>query len=172
MNLSLPRPRLFQHLACCAHWSCDLSCAQTPLLTVLRTRTQELGDEGAFPDMGIAVWFMLVTFSTVGYGDYSPNSHMGKALTSVAIVGGLVFMSMPLTIVGNNFSAVWMEKEKTAVVVKIQVRASDGTGTTHTRIASDGHDTPESPCLAAESHARTLPPLTLRCAPVRIRRSI
>ena len=30
-----------------------------------------------FPDIGTAVWFMLVTFSTVGYGDVSPDSQSG-----------------------------------------------------------------------------------------------
>ena len=37
----------------------------------------ELGDDAsAFPDIGNAAWFMLVTFSTVGYGDAPiPDPH-------------------------------------------------------------------------------------------------
>ena len=82
-------------------------------------------DEGNFPDIGNGIWFMLVTFSTVGYGDLSPASHSGKAITSLAIISGLIFMSMPLTIVGTNFSKVWEDKEKTSVVVKIQEHLID-----------------------------------------------
>ena len=81
--------------------------------------------EGNFPDIGNGIWFMLVTFSTVGYGDMSPASHSGKAITSFAIISGLIFMSMPLTIVGTNFSKVWEDKEKTNVVVKIQEHLID-----------------------------------------------
>ena len=92
----------------------------------------EMGEEAAaFPDIGNAAWFMLVTFSTVGYGhgpnpdpnpdpdpdpnpnpdsdpnqvgygDVSPNSHSGKVVTSIAIMVGVVFMAMPLQIVRSN----------------------------------------------------------------------
>ena len=82
-------------------------------------------EEGNFPDVGNGIWFMLVTFCTVGYGDLSPASHSGKAITSIAIVLGLVFMSMPITIVGTNFSKVWEDKEKSTVVVKIQQHLID-----------------------------------------------
>ena len=32
----------------------------------------------AFPDVGTGVWFMIVTFTTVGYGDTYPQSHVGR----------------------------------------------------------------------------------------------
>ena len=42
-------------------------------------------------------------------------------MTSVAILCGVLFMAMPITIVGNNFATVWEEKEAVAVVLKMQV---------------------------------------------------
>ena len=48
-----------------------------------------------FASLADALWFTLVTFSTVGYGDYSPRSHTGRALTSVAILLGVIFFAMP-----------------------------------------------------------------------------
>ena len=59
------------------------------------------------------------------YGDVSPNSHTGKAITSLAIIAGVIFMAMPLTIVGNNFSDVWADKEKINMVIKIQQHMID-----------------------------------------------
>jgi hypothetical protein len=61
----------------------------------------------------------------VGYGDVSPNSHTGKAITSIAIMVGVVFMAMPLQIVGSNFIHVWEDRQKTRVVVRIQERFVD-----------------------------------------------
>lgn len=74
----------------------------------------------AFPDLGTAIWFMIVTFSTVGYGDTSPTSHSGKVITSVAIWCGAIFLAMPLSIVGNNFALVWEQRKQLAVMLRLQ----------------------------------------------------
>jgi hypothetical protein len=43
----------------------------------------------------------------VGYGDYSPQTMVGRLLISQAMLAGLIGMSMPLAIVGNTFSEAW-----------------------------------------------------------------
>jgi hypothetical protein len=77
-------------------------------------------EDMAFPEMTMAIWFMLVTFSTVGYGDVSPMSYPGRAVTVVAIFFAVTFMAMPITIVGNNFQNAWEDREKTQIVLRIQ----------------------------------------------------
>ena len=67
-----------------------------------------------------AGWFVLVTLTTVGYGDVSPATDAGKAVTCCLIIAGVLFTAMPLTIVGNNFASVWQEKEAIRVVLKLQ----------------------------------------------------
>ena len=67
-----------------------------------------------------ACWFVLVTLTTVGYGDVAPTTAAGQSITSVAIIFGVLFTAMPLTIVGNNFASVWKEKECIRVVLKLQ----------------------------------------------------
>jgi len=79
----------------------------------------------AFPDFGTAVWFMIVTFSTVGYGDTYPESHTARAITVFAIMCGLIFTSMPIAIVGNNFTHAWEDREKMTVVVLLQKHLID-----------------------------------------------
>ena len=61
-----------------------------------------------------------MTLTTVGYGDMYPKTDGGRAVTSAAIVCGVLFTAMPLTIVGNNFANVWQEKESIRVVLKLQ----------------------------------------------------
>ena len=63
---------------------------------------------------------MLVTFTTVGYGDVSPEGHAGKVVGSVAILAGVVLLAMPLAIVGNNFSKAWEERSKVRLILRLQ----------------------------------------------------
>jgi len=49
--------------------------------------------------------------TTVGYGDVSPTTPAGKCFCCFVIVCGIIFLAMPLTIVGNNFSDVWNDRE-------------------------------------------------------------
>lgn len=82
-------------------------------------------NETAFTDVGNAVWFMIVTFTTVGYGDVTVTSHVGKLITVIAIVMGVVFVAMPLAIVGSNFTLAWDEKMKLSVVEQVQMHCID-----------------------------------------------
>ncbi len=49
---------------------------------------------------------MLVTLTTVGYGDLYPASYLGRAVVATAMCFAVVFTAMPITIVGNNFQKV------------------------------------------------------------------
>ena len=46
-------------------------------------------EPGTVPSLGDAVWWSLVTVSTVGYGDISPETAVGRAVAGVLIVVGL-----------------------------------------------------------------------------------
>lgn len=73
-----------------------------------------------FDNIFKAAWFVIVTLSTVGYGDISPVTPLGKFLTVPIIVAGLLFMAMPISIVGNNFTVIWEERQVLFVVAKIR----------------------------------------------------
>lgn len=48
-----------------------------------------------FDNIFKAAWFVLVTLTTVGYGDVTPASTLGQLAASVCIVCGVLFMAMP-----------------------------------------------------------------------------
>ena len=54
-----------------------------------------------------AMWFMLVTVSTVGYGDMTPRKESARAFCMICILAGIIFIAMPINIVGRTFSAIW-----------------------------------------------------------------
>jgi len=57
-----------------------------------------------------AMWFLVVTVTTVGYGDVSPSTILGQAFISLVALLGIIFLAMPLSVVGNNFQHVWDDK--------------------------------------------------------------
>ena len=51
------------------------------------------------PVIPLRSWFMVVTMTTVGYGDVSPTTSVGKFICVFAMIFGVLFLSMPLAIV-------------------------------------------------------------------------
>ena len=74
----------------------------------------------AFHSIPHAIWFMLVTMTTVGYGDVSPNTELGRMVTVFAMIFGVLFLSMPLAIVGNNFCEIWDDRLRVIFLEKFK----------------------------------------------------
>ena len=63
---------------------------------------------------------MVVTMTTVGYGDVTPISTGGRLLAGFASLFGVIFLSMPIAIVGNNFVNTWAGKERVVFVERLR----------------------------------------------------
>ena len=63
----------------------------------------EDGQPPTFTSILDAAYFVVVTMTTVGYGDQSPSTSLGKGLAIAMMLFGVLFTAMPLTIVGNEF---------------------------------------------------------------------
>ena len=53
---------------------------------------------------------MLITTSaitTVGYGEITPRSFLGRLITVPLLVFGLLLIALPTFVLGREFSAVW-----------------------------------------------------------------
>lgn len=68
--------------------------------------------------MSDALWFVLVTVSTVGYGDLSPETQAGRFISGVLIVVGVLYTAMPVQIVGDAFAGIWRDRDKIFLVEK------------------------------------------------------
>ena len=82
--------------------------------------SQGVASIAAFRSIPHAIWFMLVTMTTVGYGDVSPNTGVGKAVTVLAMIFGVLFLSMPLAIVGNNYCETYQNRERVIFIEKFK----------------------------------------------------
>jgi len=73
-----------------------------------------------------AVWLTIVTMTTVGYGDVSPESTEGYFLVSILIISSALYMAIPLGIVGNAFSKVWEDRDRLLLMQRTRGRILQG----------------------------------------------
>ncbi|KAE9086971.1 hypothetical protein PF005_g18814 [Phytophthora fragariae] len=60
------------------------------------------------PYQGIATsfWWCIVTMSTVGYGDMTPVTWIGKVVGCCTVLTGMLVLALPITVIGTNFQKV------------------------------------------------------------------
>ncbi|KAJ3510190.1 hypothetical protein NLJ89_g4820 [Agrocybe chaxingu] len=65
------------------------------------------GDPSQFSSIPSAAWFVIVTITTVGYGEITPRSFLGRLITLPLLVFGLLLITLPSFVLGREFSLVW-----------------------------------------------------------------
>ena len=66
----------------------------------------------AFANIGDGLWWAVVTFTTVGYGDIYPVTPLGKILSSVISLIGIAMIAIPTGIVSSVFINLIQRKNK------------------------------------------------------------
>ena len=56
-----------------------------------------------FDDIDSAVWWAVITLTTVGYGDVYPVTDIGKLLTAVVLLIGIGIIALPTGIIASGF---------------------------------------------------------------------
>lgn len=65
----------------------------------------------AFSNIGDGLWWSIVAFTTVGYGDIYPITPLGKILSSIISLIGIAMIALPTGIISSAFMSV-MQKQK------------------------------------------------------------
>jgi hypothetical protein len=69
-------------------------------------------DNCSWQDLFESTVFSVVTMTTVGYGDQSPGLIHGRFFSVMIMFFGILFLSMPLAIVGNEYQNTWNKLKK------------------------------------------------------------
>ena len=59
---------------------------------------------GAFQNIGNSLWWTIVTMTTVGYGDITPQTELGQALASLAMIFGYATIAIPTGIISAEYT--------------------------------------------------------------------
>merc|ERR1719320_1598488 len=69
------------------------------------------------PDTGFTsipqgMWWAVQTLTSLGYGDFAPETFLGKVVGSCCAVCGVLVMALPIPIVVDNFADYYSEQKK------------------------------------------------------------
>ena len=67
-----------------------------------------------------AMWLVLCTVTTVGYGDLYPVTPWGRVVMSLVTLLGVTILAMPLAIVGARFTDRWDRRELSLIVHEME----------------------------------------------------
>lgn len=62
------------------------------------------GEEAGFTSIPMSIYWAIVTLTTVGYGDISPITPMGRAIASVIMILGYAVIAVPTGIVSSELT--------------------------------------------------------------------
>ena len=71
------------------------------MLTCFSSLIYVLEDRSNIESMPMAMYLAIITLTTVGYGDLTPTSTGGTITCSIIGVIGVIYMTIPLGMVGN-----------------------------------------------------------------------
>jgi voltage-gated potassium channel len=71
----------------------------TLTIVVLAALLERVIEPETFPTFGEALWWSVVTISTVGYGDVAPQSGAGRLVAGLVMVVSLAFVPVVTSIV-------------------------------------------------------------------------
>jgi len=83
-------------------------------------------DPNPFISIPHSFWWCIVTLTSVGYGEQVPYTWSGKIVASAAMVLGIMIMALPVSVIGTNFQAVFVQFRKDFVVNELDKFALDG----------------------------------------------
>ncbi|RHY97244.1 hypothetical protein DYB35_006165 [Aphanomyces astaci] len=76
------------------------------------------GNLTQFEDVFSGIWFIIVTITSVGYGDIVPINMSGKFIAVLAMIFGACYTAMPLTLVGSQFNRSFNDYKRREALTK------------------------------------------------------
>eukprot|EP00929_Paragymnodinium_shiwhaense_P035030 TRINITY_DN18991_c0_g1_i1.p1 TRINITY_DN18991_c0_g1~~TRINITY_DN18991_c0_g1_i1.p1 ORF type:complete len:898 (+),score=174.63 TRINITY_DN18991_c0_g1_i1:82-2694(+) len=76
-----------------------------------------------FRSIPYSCYWVLTTMTTVGYGDLSPTSQVGKAIGVATFYVGVIFLALPISVIVTNFEIVY---DRQVTVTRQSKRLTNG----------------------------------------------
>ncbi|KAL3116041.1 hypothetical protein niasHT_007341 [Heterodera trifolii] len=60
--------------------------------------------ENQFHSIPLGLWYAIVTMTTIGYGDMTPHTWMGRLIGSICALAGVLTIALPVPVIVSNFA--------------------------------------------------------------------
>ena len=77
----------------------------TLVIVVVGGTMMRVLDHKEYGSVWLGMWWVLQTVTTVGYGDYTPTSAIGRILTSIVMLWGVAFLAIITAAITSVFVA-------------------------------------------------------------------
>lgn len=74
------------------------------------------GEDSGFDNIPVSIYWAIVTLTTVGYGDISPQSPLGQALAAMVMLMGYAIIAVPTGIVTAELTRSEFRREREALL--------------------------------------------------------
>ena len=64
------------------------------------------GEANGFTSIPRSIYWAIVTITTVGYGDISPQTELGQVIASLAMIMGYATIAVPTGIISAEFTSI------------------------------------------------------------------
>ncbi|OZC12245.1 hypothetical protein X798_00766 [Onchocerca flexuosa] len=64
----------------------------------------EVNPENQFQSIPLGLWWAIVTMTTIGYGDMTPHTYLGRIIGSVCALTGVLTIALPVPVIVSNFA--------------------------------------------------------------------
>merc|ERR1719483_94816 len=72
----------------------------------------EIDNDSGFTAIPTAFYWVVITMTTVGYGDIFPTSGLGKLVGTICAISGVLVLSLPIPIIAQNFEKFHQNQQK------------------------------------------------------------
>jgi voltage-gated potassium channel len=114
-NLVERRLTKFLHEPPSVRLAANVIVTATVLVVVVGGVMMRVLDHKEYGSIWLGMWWVLQTVTTVGYGDLTPESAIGKILTSLVMLWGVAFLAIITAAITSVFVA-RAQRERTAEV--------------------------------------------------------
>lgn len=100
-------------------------------LAYIAERDAQPDEFGTIPD---AIWWAVVTVTTVGYGQTVPVTAAGRIIAGITMITGILMIALPIAIIGSSFAEVVRQRSFVitfGLVIRMPMFASLGSDVLH-----------------------------------------
>lgn len=101
-------------------WVVGLSTALLLLGATVVYLFERGAEEATITSLGDALWYGIVTMTTVGYGDVTPKTAAGRAVGVVLMLGGMSFLSLFTATIASAFVAQRIQEGRGLEAIKMK----------------------------------------------------